>query len=103
VSVAFAVGEGVTVFAYDGDQRAADQWKKLVSAEAKQTTVGRSLPFRVECEPKDGKTTVTVKIAGKVVTTATVERTLDGPWGLGAQSGTSGIWRGVRQVGLGAR
>jgi hypothetical protein len=96
VSLALVPGAGATLFDYDASRPSADQWQNLAFAATKETAVGKPVAFRVECEPKGGKTEVTVKIAGKALLHVTVDRLLDGPWGLGAQAGSSCLWRGVK-------
>jgi hypothetical protein len=52
----------------------------------------------VKCTPKANATELELKLAGKVVATCTVERVLDGPWGVGAQAGSSCVWNKVHLV-----
>jgi hypothetical protein len=98
LSVALVPGDGATLFDFDGSLATTDQWKNLAFAALTETAVGKPLQFRVECDPKGRMTEVTVKIAGKVVLHLTVDRVLEGPWGLGAQAGSSCIWRGVKMT-----
>lgn len=98
ISIALVPGSGATLFDFDGSRASADQWRNLAFGAMKESAVGKPVPFRIECDPKADKSDVTVKIAGKAVLHATVDRRLDGPWGLGAQAGSSCIWKGVRQT-----
>jgi hypothetical protein len=100
VSVALVPGDGVTLFDYDGARSGDDAWHRLADGAAKETAVGRSIPFRVECSQGGGKCAVSVSLAGRVVAKADVARLLDGPFGVGVQAGGSCQWRGVKKTAL---
>lgn len=100
VSVALVPGDGVTLFEFDGARGGDDQWHRLADGAAKETAVGKPIPFRVECTQGGGKCAVAVSLAGKVVAKAEVARLLDGPFGVGVQSGGSCQWRGVKRTAL---
>ena len=103
VSIALVPSEGVTIFDFDSSRSPNEQWKNLGYFPLTSTAVGKPIAFRVECETRSGKTALAVAIDGKVVAKATVDRSLEGPWGLGAQAGSSGTWRGIRQLPLSKR
>jgi hypothetical protein len=103
VSVALVPGSGATVFDYDSSRAADSQSIRLAHVAANDSVAGRPLAFTVKCTPKANATELELKLAGKVVATCTVERLLDGPWGVGAQAGSSCVWHGVKLVAAGAR
>ncbi len=103
VSFAFVPGFGVTVFEYDGSLAEDQQWKQKAFIDSRGSEPGKPLAFRVDCEPKEGATDVKLTLAGKVVAQFTVARPLDGPWGVGAQAGSSCVWRGVKLVAAGSK
>jgi hypothetical protein len=103
LSIALVPGDDVTLFDFDDGRAAAAQWKQLATARLAGTAVGQHLAFRVDCVPNDGKTEVALSVDGKPIVRATVDRVLDGPWGVGAQAGSSCVWRGVRLVAAGAK
>jgi hypothetical protein len=98
VSVALVPGSGATVFDYDSSRAADSQWMRLARVAANDSAAGRPLAFAVKCTPKTNATELELKLAGKVVATCTVERVLDGPWGVGAQAGSSCVWHKVHLV-----
>lgn len=102
VSIAIAPGGGATLFDFDSSREQAAQWKNVAFGPMPGEVLGKPIAFRVECSLKGGKTKLSLKIAGKVVAVTTIDRSLDGPWGLGAQAGSSGIWREVKQSPLGS-
>lgn len=87
VSVAFTGGWGVTVFHYDASD---NRWNRLASAEA-EAPVGEPVAFAVRA---DGRS-LSVELGGRPVLKAESPVPLTGAWGLGAQSGSAGYWRGV--------
>jgi len=103
VRVALVPGSGATVYDYDSSRAADSQWMRLARVASNDSAAGRPLAFAVTCTPKANATELELKLAGKVVATCTVERVLDGPWGVGAQAGSSCVWRGVKLVPAGAR
>lgn len=98
VSVALVPGSGATVYDYDSSRAADSQWMRLARVAASDSAAGRPLAFAVKCTPKGNATELELKLAGKVVATCTVERVLDGPWGVGAQAGSSCVWHKVHLV-----
>jgi hypothetical protein len=98
VSVALVPGSGATVFDYDSSRAAGSQWLRLAHVAVNDTAAGRPLGFAVKCTPKTNATALELKLAGKVVVTCLVERVLDGPWGVGAQAGSSCVWNKVHLV-----
>ncbi len=87
VSVAFTGDWGVTVFHFHAPD---NRWNRLASAEA-EVPVGEPVPFMVRV---DGRT-LSVELGDRPVLTAESPVPLTGAWGLGAQSGSAGYWRGV--------
>jgi hypothetical protein len=102
LSIALVPGVDVTLFDFDSGRAADAQWKRLGSAPLAGTTVGKPLAYRVDCTPNGGKTDVALAIDGKPVVHATVERSLDGAWGVGAQAGSSCVWHQVKLAAEGA-
>ncbi|HET6163179.1 MAG TPA: hypothetical protein VFG37_05895 [Planctomycetota bacterium] len=103
LSIALVPGVDVTLFDFDGGRAADSQWKRLGYAQLAGTAVGKPLAFRVDCAPNGGKTEVALAVDGKPIARVTVERVLDGPWGVGAQAGSSCVWRDVKLVAAGAK
>jgi hypothetical protein len=95
-SIALVPGVDVTLFDFDGGRAADAQWKRLGYAQLAGIAVGKPLAFRVDCAPSGGKTEVALAVDGKPIARVTVERGLDGPWGVGAQAGSSCVWHGVK-------
>lgn len=87
VSIAFTQG-AVTVLDYTS---AENSWKRLALGSA-ALPLGRPIRFSVAWSAEDG---LRVAVAGKAAAECQVERSLAGPWGLGAQAGSSGNWRDV--------
>lgn len=98
VSVALVPGSGASVFDYDSSRAADSQWIRLVRVAVPDSAAGRPLAFAVKCTPRTNATELELKLAGRVVATCTVERVLDGPWGVGVQAGSSCVWNKVRLV-----
>jgi hypothetical protein len=103
INVAFVPGERISIFDYDEGSPDSSSWKTLAVGKSPDTASGQPISFRVECAPESDSTVVTVRVAGTAIAHATIGRSLDGPWGLGAQGGSSGIWKGVRCVNLAGR
>lgn len=86
-SVAFTAGAGVTLFEYLSE---GSRWERRAFAECADVVVGE--PFRFEVRVSRSK--VRVKIEGESVASARPqELDLSGPWGLGAQSRSTGLWK----------
>jgi len=91
VSVALHGAGRVTVFAY---ARATDSWEKLGAAPA-PIEVGKAVECAVGLDGEwlvveiDGREVLRVEVAG---------RSWDGPWGIGAQKGTVGLWTSLPGV-----
>jgi hypothetical protein len=103
VSFAFVPGFGVTVFDYDGSRAEEEQWTQKAFVDSRGSEPGKPLAFRVDCTPKEGATDVKFTLAGKVVAQFDVARSLDGPWGVGAQAGSSCVWHQVKLAVAGAK
>lgn len=103
VSFAFVPGFGVTVFDYDGSRTEDEQWTQKAFVDSRGSAPGKPLAFRVDCTPKEGATDVKLTLAGKVVAQFDVARSLDGPWGVGAQAGSSCVWHRVKLAAAGAK
>lgn len=90
VSVAFVAGYGVTVFDYTAK---GETWNRLGTAEVPHLVRDRACAVRAEVRKAD----IRVHVGGKVVLTVPrPARSLEGPFGLGAQRQTAGLWRSVR-------
>lgn len=90
VTVAFRRGFGVTVLGYDAKRSA---WVNLANTEHGQVSRGGPFDFEVRVEGA----TVKILIDGQTSLSADLgKRDLTGPWGVGAQAGGAGVWRGVR-------
>ncbi len=87
ISVALTTGWGVTVFHYSSSD---NRWTRLAAQEAAIRT-DEPVPFRIQAA--DGR--VLVMIDGKQVIEAASPVPLAGAWGVGAQSGSAGVWQGV--------
>jgi len=103
LSIALVPGADVTLFDFDGGRAADAQWKRLGYAQLAGSAVGKPLAFRVDCTPNGGKTEVALAVDGKPVARVTVERSLDGPWGVGAQAGSSCVWHKVKLAAVGSK
>ncbi|MEM9803062.1 MAG: hypothetical protein AAGA20_22260, partial [Planctomycetota bacterium] len=94
VSIALVGGFGVTVFDYVS---ASNDWNQLANVEVDGVQVGQ--PFSFEVEVKGSA--LTIRIDGEeVVEIDDAKHDLRGPWGLGAQSSSAGVWRKLRAPGL---
>ena len=89
VTVALSPGR-VDVFDYSIDD---DRWTRLAESDRAQSSLGEPFGFRVRWTP--GRE-LSVDIEGRQVVELETERSFAGPWGLGAQAGSSGLWRDVR-------
>jgi hypothetical protein len=98
VSFAFEPGLGVTVFDFDGSLAEDKRWNRKAFVDSRGSEPGKPLAFRVDCVPTKDSTDVKLTLAGKVVAQFSVGRALDGPWGVGAQAGSSCVWHKVKLV-----
>jgi hypothetical protein len=89
ISIALTAGWGVTVFHYASD---GNRWNRIGAAEFEGLRAGVPLPFTVRAA--DGR--IAVEIDDQLVLEVASPVPLHGPWGVGAQSGSAGVWRGVR-------
>jgi hypothetical protein len=90
VTVALTAGWGVTVFEY---RSAPEEWRRIGAAKCEELVAGEKVAVKVAVA--GGR--ISVAIASKPVLEVDLSpRALSGPWGLGAQSGSAGIWRHVR-------
>jgi hypothetical protein len=89
VSVAFVAGYGVTIFRYQAKE---NRWERLGSAASDALQLDRWVRFSAKIGADqlrvslDEKPALAVPLAG---------RSMRGPWGLGAQNGSVGVWRSV--------
>jgi len=93
ISIAFSAGYGVTVFEYHADHAEDKQWERLGKARCVALKLNRWIRFRVEVEEDELRITLGKKL---VLTKRLRGRPMRGPWGLGAQAGSAGMWRGVK-------
>jgi hypothetical protein len=93
VQVAFVARQGI--YLYEWRSKA---WTKLKSTNAPDIAVGQ--PFSFEVSHRDGW--LTVMVNGKARLARKLDRPLDGRWGLGAYTGTAGIWSGIKVTAAGA-
>lgn len=87
VSVALTAGWGVTVFHYTSSE---NRWTRLA---AQETSIRTGVPLGFSVHAADGH--VQVEIDGNPVINVPSPVSVAGPWGVGAQSGSAGIWQGV--------
>ncbi|MBI4881254.1 MAG: hypothetical protein HY812_16585 [Planctomycetes bacterium] len=91
LSVAIVAGKGVVVFRCHAE---GPRWEQLGVGRAAGVNVGEKVPFEV----KIAKKSLTVKIGREDVLKVDLDAELSGgPWGLGAQAGSAGIWYEVQQ------
>jgi hypothetical protein len=90
VSVAFVAGGRVTVFDYHAKE---NRWEGLGSAESDLLAHDRWIDFRVEVR---GDHVQVALEKTPIITVPLNGRLMRGPWGLGAQNGSAGIWRNLR-------
>ena len=94
VSLAFSVGNGLTVFEYLPDGAG---WKNRGSVKLKGLKLDEALAFEVNVRGDELK----VKVGGQLVLEETFDgRKLKGPWGIGTQTRTAGIWKIEKAPGL---
>lgn len=90
ITVAFRADGWVTVFHF---KRETKEWKRLGNKAIGALDQKRDHAFEVAVH--DGKLEVSLK--GKVVLTCGTDgRDMKGPWGLGAQAGSAGIWKDLK-------
>lgn len=90
VSIAFVAGHGVTIFHFHAKD---DRWEGLGSVESDVLKLDQWIGFRV----KVGGDRIRVVLDKKPGLEAPLSgRSMRGAWGLGAQNGSAGVWRGVR-------
>ena len=94
VSLAFAAGTGLTLFEYLPDSKG---WVNLAFAKMETLVVGKQIEFELKVSGDELRISVEGEQVLKVIVT---DRDLGGPWGLGAQSGTTGIWKLEKAQGL---
>ncbi len=87
-SVALTADFGITVFRYTSRN---DRWDELGRRPVAGMAVDRWTRFEVRLEGAQ----VRVKVGGDEMTASLEGRSLAGPWGVGAQAGSAGYWRGV--------
>ena len=83
VSVAFNAGYGVTVFDYRGGR-----WNRVARQEVSGVVEGTEFAFEVSVKNRNLK----VEVDGERVVDIDIDRDLDGPFGLGAQASSAGVW-----------
>lgn len=89
VSIALVAGSGVTAFEYHAKE---NRWERLGSADCDLLEPDRWIRFHAEIVGDhlrvilDSTPTLTVSLRG---------RSMRGPWGLGAQNASVGMWRNV--------
>ncbi len=94
LSVAFTAGDGITLFEYLSK---TNEWQRRGYVECAE--VGSAEPFRFSATVE--KNTVRIQVNGVVVVSGEMQTIpLDGPWGLGAQASSAGIWKLERAPGL---
>jgi hypothetical protein len=95
VSVAMRSDGWITVFEYES---ADDRWNRRGAVEHARLKTQGPVAFRVRVEEErvtvfvEDEEALVVELAG---------RAMDGPWGLGAQWGTCGLWHDVALTSLG--
>jgi hypothetical protein len=90
VSVALTAGWGVTLFHYASSE---NRWTRLA---AQETVIDAGVPVAFSVHAADGR--VRLEIDGEPVIDASSPVSLAGAWGVGAQSGSAGVWQGVELV-----
>lgn len=89
VSVAFTAGADVTIFHYHAKE---NRWERLGSAKSNVLKLDRWIRFRAEVGGDQLRVTLGTR---RTLTVSLNGRSMRGPWGLGAQSGSAGMWRKV--------
>lgn len=87
ISIALTAGWGVTVFHYSSSE---NRWDRLAAQEA-AIPMDKPVPFSVQAT--NGR--IRVMIDGRQIVEAASPVPLHGPWGIGAQSGSAGIWQSL--------
>lgn len=86
----FSVGEGVTVLRCDYSQ--PEKWTRLAFGASQDMPAGVDIRFGIAVDKEE----LTVSVAGKEVARAALGgRSPIGPWGLGAQAGSTGEWKDI--------
>lgn len=94
LSIAFTAGSGITLFEYLSE---TNDWQRRGYVEC--ADVGSAEPFRFSATVE--KNTVRLQVNDVVVVSGEMQTIpLDGPWGLGAQASSAGIWKLERAPGL---
>ncbi len=97
ISVAFTAGYGLNVFDFNAK---TNRWNRLASVKCPDLEHGKRVRFQVRIEggkllgavgPAKHKRGVEFEVA------IPAHHPMNGPWGVGAQKGTSGVWYGVKQ------
>lgn len=90
VIVALTAGFGINVFRFHVE---GDRWEDLGKKQVGLVQVNRPIKFKIKV---DGKK-LRVELDGKLQLTCDVgDKDMTGPWGVGAQAGSAGIWRDVK-------
>jgi hypothetical protein len=90
LSVAMNFGHGVSVFRFESG--AKEEWRNLATAESRTMPIGKDVSFRLEANAAelvvflDDQETLRAPLGG---------RSPVGPWGLGAQPKTTGVWKSI--------
>ena len=86
ISVAFVAGYGITVFNYHAEN---NHWQRLGS----ETVAGINMGEKFSFEIKVRKDQLSVRIEDQEPIRFKLDNiSINGPWGLGAQAGSAGIW-----------
>lgn len=88
IQLAFQEAGTVLVLEYDSRK---DTWSTLARADA-QLTAGVEHELRVSWK----KGELSVQVGDEPPLETKIERGMDGPWGLGAYSGSAGVWRSIK-------
>ncbi len=88
VSVAFTAGYGVTVFEYHSR---GDRFERL-ARQSVGLAPDKPIRFRASYLASGE---LSVDVDGKQVLEVDLDRDMRGPWGLGAQAGSAGVWQDV--------
>jgi len=94
ISLAFAAETGLTLFEYLPDSKG---WVNLAFAKVETIVAGQQIEFEIKVSGDELRVSVDGESAIRVIVT---DRDMGGPWGLGAQSGTTGIWKLEKAPGL---
>ncbi len=86
LSIAFTAGQGVNLFEFLSE---TNDWQNRGFAECKDLRTLEAFRFKVSVDGKD----VSLEVNGKPLLSGAVQTiSLEGPWGLSAQSGSTGKW-----------